>query len=102
MNISERAAMAAALREAVRLRRTGRTMVSLVTDIGAARGRTIQRQESDRKTDAARRQLVGARLQLADAQRCRACASALQVSLYRFATDALMQACCEAEAAHAR
>lgn len=63
--------------------------VDCVVDIIGARARAEARRKSDRKTDAKRRVLVGARVDRELAERCRAAAEAQGVSLYRWVTDAL-------------
>ena len=72
-------------------------MFELIVAIAAARGRGAQRRTSDRRTDARRRTLVGARLPREQAERCRAAADKLGVSLYRFALEALEAGCQRAE-----
>ena len=99
MSARERAALHAAMTAARQLKRKKdrQHLLELITGIGAARGRTLAKQASDRRTDAARRQLVGARLPKAQAERCRSCAALRKVSLYRFAVDALDAACAAVE-----
>ena len=83
----------AALRRAMQAVKEDKQLLNLVTDIAAAVGRSMQRRKSDAQTDARRRKLVGARLPIAQAARCKGCADLLGVSLYRFASDALNRAC---------
>ena len=91
----ERAAMYSAMVAARGLKRKKDRdfMLAKITGILAARGRFIQKSASDRRTDAARRRLVGARLPKDQAERCRACAALKGVSLYRFTVDALDTSC---------
>lgn len=95
MRTEERLAMRQAIRAAFGLseREEQERMVRLLTNIGAARGRDLDKAESDARTDAARRCLVGPRLPQEQAQRCRRCADKLGISLYRFAADALEREC---------
>lgn len=99
MSASERAAMEAALKAATALesRQDRRRMVSVISDIGAARGRAEQKRESDARTDARRRKLIGARLPRAQAERCKRCADAQGLSLYRFVCNALERECNQME-----
>ena len=53
--------------------------------------REQRKKESDKRTDAQRRILVGARVPRELAERCRAKAKAQGKSLYRFTVDALEQ-----------
>lgn len=87
--------MREAMRAAIALTREEEQarMLRLLANIGAARGREEDRAESDARTDAERRQLVGPRLPRQQAERCRRCAERLGVSLYRFAADALEREC---------
>lgn len=66
---------------------------ALVVNMLVARSRTIRRRDSDRATDAERRILIGARVPREFGTRCRVCADALGVSLYRFTADALAREC---------
>jgi len=68
-------------------------MVDCVAAIGAARGRAVARQESDRRTDPARRRTVGARVPLEFYERVAACARREKSSLYRFTLNALEREC---------
>lgn len=61
----------------------------LVTALVLARRRTGQRRDSDRKTDADRRILVGARLPRATGEQLRKCVQDHGMSLYRFVCQAL-------------
>lgn len=98
MGADERAAMKAALEGARSLKpQEVERMFELIVAIAAARGRGAQRRTSDRRTDARRRTLVGARLPREQAERCRAAADKLGVSLYRFALEALEAGCQRAE-----
>lgn len=95
MSAPEREAMREAMRAAQDLEdaEEGERLLELITAIGAARGRTVEKRASDKRTDRTRRKLVGARLDRAQAQRCARCAQAAGVSCYRFAADALAAAC---------
>ena len=95
MRTEERLAMKQAIRAAFGLSEKAEQerMLRFLTNIGAARGRDLDRAESDARTDAARRCLVGPRLSREEAQRCRRCAEGLGVSLYRFAANALEREC---------
>lgn len=100
MSADEREAIKAAMRQAVTLRSKGesRRMTALITEIGAQRGRALQRRQSDVRTDKMRRKLVGARLPVEQAKRCKDCAASLGVSLYGFVLEALEDACKRVEA----
>ncbi len=95
MGAAERAALKAAMEaaSAITMRWDRERMSDAVTEIGAAAGRDVRKAASDKRTDNARRKLVGARLPLADVERCRSCANAQGVSLYRFVAEALERAC---------
>lgn len=93
MNADERKAVEVALTAALMLRQDSAKMVKLITDIPAARGRAVARRESDRRTDANRRILVGARVPRELYERVRKCAGFLGVSLYRFVVVALETKC---------
>lgn len=95
MGKEERLALRKAMRAAIELTREEERsrMLRLLTNLGAAGGRDMDKAESDARTDAARRCLVGPRLSREEAQRCRRCAEGLGVSLYRFAADALEREC---------
>ena len=98
MSAEERQAMRAALNGAMTLasRADQRRMLKLVENIGAARGRAVQRRASDRRCRGSRR-LVGARVPTVDAERCKACAALLGVSEYRFVVEALNRECARVE-----
>ena len=82
MSAEEKRAMAEALQ--------GKPKVSrVILELLAARGRTVKRQGSDRRTDTARRVLVGARVSRDKAEMYREAAARQGVSLYRFVVDAL-------------
>lgn len=91
MSADERAALRSAMLASQRLKRARdrRRMGQALIAIGCARGRTVQRRNSDRATDAQRRQLVGARVPREKAEQYRECAQLEGMSLYRFAADAL-------------
>ena len=72
-------------------------MAEALDNFALAAMRADLKRASDRRTDAQRRKLVGARMPREMAQRCKACADALGVSLYRFSMDALEEACRKAE-----
>ncbi len=95
MGAAERAALKAAMdaASAISMRWDRERMFDAVTEIGAAAGRDVRKAASDKRTDNARRKLVGARLPLAAVERCRSCANARGVSLYRFVSEALERAC---------
>ena len=99
MNAQERAAMEAAYWAALHIQKGSerRKMMDRITDIGAARGRAEQCRESNARTDARRRKLVGARVPKEFAQRCKRCADAKGISLYRFVCNALERECGETE-----
>lgn len=59
------------------------------SDIILARARTEARRESDKRTDARRRVLVGARVPRETAEQYRAAAERAGVSLYKWVADAL-------------
>lgn len=101
LSADEEIAMVAALKCLGRLKGPVCEMEERLADISLAIQRTRKRRESDARTDGARRKLVGARLPLADAERCTACAALEGVSLYRFVVRALAAACEAAEKAAA-
>lgn len=68
-------------------------MFDIVTAIGEAAGRDVMKANSDKWTDSKRRKLVGARVPQEAAARCRRCAQARGISLYRFVVEALEEAC---------
>lgn len=102
MSADEKRAMVAALECLRDLKGPVRKMEECLADIGIAMQRTSRRRESDARTDGARRKLVGARLPLEDAERCRKCAELEGVSLYRFVVRAMQVACETAETAAAQ
>lgn len=102
MSADEKRALIAALQCLKELRGPVRKMEECLCDIGIAMQRTQRRRDSDAKTDKARRKTVGARLPLADAERCARCADLEGVSLYRFVVRALSVACESAEATAAQ
>ena len=61
-------------------------------DLAKARRRTVKKTRSDKRTDAERRQLVGARVEKERYERYKDVAEAKGVSLYRFTVDALDKA----------
>lgn len=63
--------------------------LSVVADVILAQERTRRKRQSDRRTDRARRTLVGARVPRAFADRCRAEASLRGMSLYAWVVWAL-------------
>ena len=67
----------------------GDISLDLLERLAQARQRTQSRGESDARTDAGRRVLVGARLPRPTAERYRLAAKLKGVSLYRFACEAL-------------
>ena len=69
--------------------RTQEAIAEAVAGFIAAAARTHSKQASDRRTDAKRRILTGARLKREDAERYREAACASGRSLYAFVTDAL-------------
>ena len=99
MNADERAALHNALAAAVALENPieRSDMVDYITDIGAAKGRTLARRESDARTDFKRRSLVGARVARDQVERCQRCAQLEGKSLYRFVIEALEASCLEVE-----
>ncbi|MBE6973342.1 MAG: hypothetical protein E7440_05625 [Ruminococcaceae bacterium] len=102
LSADEEIAMVAALKCLGRLKGPVCEMEERLADISLAIQRTRKRRESDARTDGARRKLVGARLPLEDAERCRKCAELEGVSLYRFVVRALQVACETAETAAAQ
>jgi len=94
--------MVAALKCLGRLKGPVCEMEERLADISLAIQRTRKRRASDARTDGARRKLVGARLPLEDAERCRKCAELEGVSLYRFVVRAMQVACETAETAAAQ
>lgn len=102
LSADEEIAMVAALKCLGRLKGPVCEMEERLADISLAIQRTRKRRESDARTDLARRKLVGARLLIADAERCRKCAELEGVSLYRFVVRALQVACEAAETAAAQ
>ncbi|MFR8331746.1 MAG: hypothetical protein ACLU9S_04775 [Oscillospiraceae bacterium] len=60
-----------ALRRAMQAAQEDPAMLSRITAIAAARGEAVRKRASDRRTDAARRTLVGARVPQEAAARCR-------------------------------
>ena len=67
----------------------GEVSAAFLERLAAARRRTVQRANSDARTDRGRRLLVGARVPWERAERYRKCAAANGISLYRFACQAL-------------
>lgn len=102
LSADEEIAMVAALKCLGRLKGPVCEMEERLADISLAIQRTRKRRASDARTDGARRKLVGARLPLEDAERCRKCAELEGVSLYRFVVRALQVACETAETAAAQ
>lgn len=102
LSADERRALADALRAAYALERGSADMVARLERVALAAERSGRRKASDRKTDGARRRLVGARIPIEDAERCANCARLEGVSLYRFVVRALWDACVEAETAAAQ
>ena len=74
-----------ALRRAMQAAQEDPAMLSRITAIAAARGEAVRKRASDRRTDAARRTLVGARVP-------REAAMAQGISLYAWVCKALEQA----------
>ena len=97
MSADEKRAMVAALECLRDLKGPVRRMEECLADIGLAMQRTQMRRESNRETDPKRRKLVGVRLPLDEAARCKKCAELEGVSLYRFVVRALQVACEAAE-----
>lgn len=81
-----------ALRRAMQAAQEDPAMLSCITAIAAARGEAVRKRASDRRTDAARRTLVGARVPREAAARCREAAMAQGISLYAWVCKALEQA----------
>ena len=102
LSVDERNAMIKAMRAAYALERGGAVMVTRLEHLALAMERSGRRKKSDRRTDAGRRKLVGARQPLEEAQRCAKCAELEGVSLYRFVVRALWEACVAAETAAAQ
>ena len=94
MTADEREAMRAALDAAMELKDPLErwNILDAIEGVGAAAGRSEQRRRSDAATDRKRRQLVGARMPIEIADRCRDCAARTGVSLYRWVYDALVKA----------
>ena len=99
MSADEREALHNALAAAVALENPVERsdLVDYITDIGAAKGRTLARRDSDGRTGFRRRSLVGARIARSQVERCQQCAQAEGKSLYRFVVDALEAACVRTE-----
>ena len=91
----ERKAMYEALEAVLKLQNANERdeLFKAVTRIGEAANRAVRKRESDTRTDVLRRKLVGARLPLEQAQRCKTCAELLGISLYQFVREALEAAC---------
>lgn len=89
MNLSEREAMLDAMRLARRIGGRRKEMEEAILRIALGRLRDFDRAQSDRRTDAARRVLVGARVPRNRADAYRAQADAQGVSMYRWVMDAL-------------
>lgn len=102
MSADEKRAMVAALKALRGMKGNVHHMEECLADIGLAMQRTQRRRESDARTDGARRKLVGVRLPLDEAARCKKCAELEGVSLYRFVVRALAVACETAEKAAAQ
>lgn len=104
MSADEREALHNALAAAIALKNPAERsdLVDYITDIGAAKGRTLARRESDGRTDFRRRSLVGARITRSQVERCQQCAQAEGKSLYQFVVDALEAACVRIEQAFDR
>ena len=94
--------MVAALKCLGRLKGPVCEMEERLADISLAIQRTRKRRASDARTEPGRRKTVGARLLIADAERCARCAELEGVSLYRFVVRALGAACDAAEWAAAQ
>lgn len=75
-------------------------LLQAITGVVAARRREQLQRESNRRTERARRHLIGAHVPLALYQRCTQAAEDERVSLYRWVTSALEVACDRAEAQH--
>lgn len=97
MSADEKRAMVAALECLREMQGPVRKMEECLADIGLAMQRTSRRRESNRETEPTRRRLVGVRLPIAEAERCKKCAELEGVSLYRFVVRALAVACESAE-----
>lgn len=102
MSAEERRAMLAALLCLREMQGPVRKMEECIADIGLAMQRTNMRRENNRETEGKRRKLVGARLPLDEAARCKRCAEVEDISLYRFVVRALAVACETAEKAAAQ
>ena len=91
MSADERAALKAAMEQA---REDGDwEMLELIVGIASALGRSLARQDSDKRTDAKRRVLVGAHVPRGLAERVKAAAAAKGVSQYRFLVDGIERMC---------
>ena len=97
MGSREREAVLDAVRKAGKLPEDSYQMMMAIARIGAAKGREVLTRESDARSDARRRQLVGARLPREFVERVRACAAREQVSVYRYVREALEAACLRTE-----
>ena len=75
-------------------------LLQAITGVVAARRREQLQRESNRRTERARRHLIGAHVPLALYQRCTQAAEDEGTSLYRWVTSALECACDRAEAQH--
>ena len=68
-------------------------ILGFIQALALARRRAQQRADGDRRTDAKRRELVGAHVPKSLAARVRSCAKARGVSMYRFLVDGIEQMC---------
>lgn len=91
MSADERAALKAAMEQA--REDEDWEMLELIVGIASALGRSLARRDSDKRTDAKRRVLVGAHVPRGLAERVKAAAAAKGVSQYRFLVDGIERMC---------
>ena len=75
------------------LQNRGMMTTDFIRALALARRRAQQRADSDRRTDAKRRELVGAHVPNSLAARVKSCAKARGVSMYRFLVDGIERLC---------
>lgn len=75
------------------LQNRGMMTTDFIQALALARRRAQQRANSDRRTDAKRRELVGAHVPKLLAARVRSCAKGKGVSMYRFLIDGIERLC---------
>lgn len=99
---AERRALSNALDSAANITNPAerQALLHAITGIVAARRREQLQRESNRRTERARRHLIGAHVPLALYERCTQAAEDEGVSMYRWVMSALECACDRAEAQH--